>query len=120
MADQKITALDAKVTPADADQVVIVDEAAAPDHTKKVTWANVKATLKTYFDTLYALLAHKDRHDPEDGADPLDCAAAAEIAGVQAAAEGSAHSFARSDHDHQIQHGIIDNHLVTIDDADVA
>lgn len=59
--------------------------------------------------------AHKDRHDPNDGADPLDCAAASEIAGVQAAAEGSAHSFARSDHAHQIQHGITDNHLVTVD-----
>ncbi|MCK4240821.1 MAG: hypothetical protein KAX30_04300 [Candidatus Atribacteria bacterium] len=59
--------------------------------------------------------AHKDRHDPNDGADPLDCAAAAEIVGVQSAAEGSAHLFARSDHAHQIQHGITDNHLVTID-----
>jgi len=65
-------------------------------------------------------LAHKDTHDPEDGADPLDCAAASEIAGVQAAAEGSAHSFARSDHAHQIQHGISDNHIVTVDASDVA
>ena len=64
--------------------------------------------------------AHKDTHDPENGADPLDCAAASEIVGVQAAAEGSAHFFARSDHDHQIQHGIADDHLVTIDSATVA
>lgn len=63
---------------------------------------------------------HKDSHDPEDGSDALDCAAAAEIAGVQAAGEGSAHTLARSDHDHQIQHGIADNHLVTVDDADAA
>jgi len=59
--------------------------------------------------------AHKDTHDPEDGGDPLDCAAPAELADVQAAAEGSAHSFARSDHVHQIQAAITDNHLVTID-----
>ena len=59
--------------------------------------------------------AHKNLHDPEDGADPLDAAAPPELAGVQAADEGSAHSFARSDHDHQIQHSIADNHLVTVD-----
>lgn len=64
--------------------------------------------------------AHKDSHDPQDGSDALDCAAAGEIVGVAAAAEGSAHSFARSDHTHQIQHSIADNHIVTIDGADVA
>jgi len=64
--------------------------------------------------------AHHDLHDPEDGSDALDCAAASEIVGVQAAAEGSAHEFARGDHAHQIQHGIADNHLITVDDADAA
>lgn len=59
--------------------------------------------------------AHKDTHDPADGSDPLDTAAPAELAGVQAAGAGSAHSLARSDHAHQIQHSIADNHLVTID-----
>ena len=60
---------------------------------------------------------HKDSHDPADGVDPLDTAAAAEIAGVQVAGAGSAHSYARSDHVHAINHGITDNHLVTVDGA---
>jgi len=64
--------------------------------------------------------AHKDSHDPNDGTDPLDCAAAGEIVGVAAAAEGSAHSFARSDHTHQIQASIGDDHIVTVDCADAA
>ena len=68
-----------------------------------------------WIDTMEAVEAHKDTHDPEDGSDALDTAAASEIVGVQAAAEGLAHSFARSDHDHQIQHGTDNNHLVTID-----
>lgn len=72
------------------------------------------------YEDLPAAAAHKDSHDPEDGGDPLDCAAAGEIAGVAAAAEGSAHSFARSDHTHQIQHSIADNHIVTVDGADIA
>jgi hypothetical protein len=41
-----------KATPVDADEVPLVDSAAS-NVLKKVTWANVKATLKTYFDTLY-------------------------------------------------------------------
>jgi len=64
--------------------------------------------------------AHKDTHDPEDGGDPLDCAAPAELAGVQAAAEGSSHSFARADHAHQVQESMADDHIVTVNDADAA
>ena len=63
--------------------------------------------------------AHKDTHDPVDGADPLDTAAPAELAGIQAAGVGSAHSFARSDHQHQVQESMADNHLVSINAADV-
>lgn len=46
----------AKTTPVDADTMPLIDSAAS-NVLKKVTWANVKATLKTYFDTLYGALA---------------------------------------------------------------
>jgi hypothetical protein len=163
---------DAKTTLVDADEIPFLNSAKAWIM-GKCTWANIKATLKTYFDTLYSAVgavmetdfnakgdllsasaddtpvilsvgvndkvltadsaeasglkwadagggAHKDTHDPEDGADPLDTAAAAEIAGIQAAGVGTSHSLARADHAHQIQHGIADNHIVTIDHAAVA
>jgi hypothetical protein len=64
--------------------------------------------------------AHKDSHDPNDGADPLDTAAPANIDGVQAAGVGTAHTFARADHAHRIQHAIADNALLTVDQADAA
>jgi len=43
-----------KTTPADNDELPLVDSAAG-NVLKKLTWANLKATLKTYFDTLYAV-----------------------------------------------------------------
>lgn len=46
----------AKTTPVDADTVGLTDSAAS-NVLKKLTWANVKATLKTYFDTLYGTAA---------------------------------------------------------------
>jgi hypothetical protein len=50
----------------------------------------------------------------------LDTAAPANIDGVQAAAIGTAHTLARADHAHRIQHAIADNAVVTVDDASVA
>lgn len=41
-----------KGTPVDADELPLVDSAAS-NVLKRLTWANLKATLKTYFDTLY-------------------------------------------------------------------
>lgn len=45
-----------KATPVDADELPLSDSAAS-NALKKLTWANLKATLKTYFDTLYLQLS---------------------------------------------------------------
>jgi hypothetical protein len=45
-----------KTTPVDADYIGLMDSAAS-NILKKLSWANLKATLKTYFDTLYAPLS---------------------------------------------------------------
>ena len=52
-----IHSADAKTTPVDADTTALIDSEAT-NVLKKVTWANIKATLKTYFDTLYNLYVH--------------------------------------------------------------
>ena len=44
----------AKTTPVDADTVGLIDSAAS-NVLKKLSWANIKATLKAYFDTVYGL-----------------------------------------------------------------
>ncbi len=45
-----------KTTPVDTDETVLYDSAATTTGTR-VTWANIKATLKTYFDTLYSVIS---------------------------------------------------------------
>lgn len=58
-----------KTTPVDADESPIADSAASFS-LKKLTWANLKATLKTYFDSHYsgpgALLAANNLSDLTD------------------------------------------------------
>lgn len=51
-----IVAAPTKSTPVDLDSLPIVDSADS-NALKRVTWSNVKATLKFYFDTLYATSA---------------------------------------------------------------
>ena len=50
MADEKISELDAKTTLGAADLFAIMDEAAAPDQTKKITWADVLKALNKIVD----------------------------------------------------------------------
>jgi len=52
----EIHAASSKTTPVDADEIGLVDSAGAWG-LKKLTWTNLKATLKTYFDTLYSAAA---------------------------------------------------------------
>lgn len=47
-----LAAASVKGTPVDADTVLVLDSAAS-NSLKRLTWASIKATLKTYFDTLY-------------------------------------------------------------------
>jgi microcystin-dependent protein len=48
----------AKTTPVDADEVGLIDSAAS-NVLKKLTWSNLKATLKTYFDSVTTTLTNK-------------------------------------------------------------
>lgn len=53
--DKVLSGYTDKATPIDADLVPLSDSAAA-FAAKKLSWTNIKATLKTYFDTLYLTL----------------------------------------------------------------
>jgi hypothetical protein len=55
MADAKISALTSYTPALDADVLPIVDTATTT--TKKITWANIKATLLSYFNAIYSTIA---------------------------------------------------------------
>lgn len=48
----------AKTTPVDADTLPLIDSAAS-NVLKKVTWANIKATIKSYYDSVTSTLTNK-------------------------------------------------------------
>ncbi len=48
-----------KTTPIDAD-ITIINDSADSNKQKKLSWSNIKATLKTYFDTLYTIFVKND------------------------------------------------------------
>jgi len=52
-----------KSTPIDGDSIGLVDSAAA-NVLKKLTWSNLKATLKTYFDGFYATITNLNLKAP--------------------------------------------------------
>ena len=54
--DKDISSYANKATPADADLIPLSDSASGFG-IKKLSWANIKATLKTYFDSLYMALS---------------------------------------------------------------
>ncbi|MDH7596886.1 MAG: hypothetical protein QHG98_03960 [Methanothrix sp.] len=63
-------ALTSKATPVDADETFLIDSAASYGP-KRLTWSNIKATLKSYFDSLYAPsskgVTNGDLHDHAGG-----------------------------------------------------
>lgn len=56
-----IHAATSKTTPIDADELGIWDSVSAA--LRKCTWANIKSTLKTYFDGIYSALGHTHAHN---------------------------------------------------------
>ena len=52
-----------KTTPIDADTVPLIDSAAA-NVLKELTWANLKATIKSYYDSVTATLTNKTLTNP--------------------------------------------------------
>lgn len=70
--DTALGAVGTKATPVNADKVMQRNSTAS-DVLVTSTWTQIKAFLKTYFDTLYSNLAHKTRHQ-SGGADEISVA----------------------------------------------
>jgi hypothetical protein len=73
--DTALGVLGTKNPPIDADKAIYRDSTAS-DALVTSTWTQVKAFLKTYFDTVYAALTHASKH--VDGSDDIQNATAAQ------------------------------------------
>jgi len=58
-----IHAATGKTTPVDADEIPLIDSAAS-NVLKKLTWANLKATIKSYYDTVSTTMTNKTLTSP--------------------------------------------------------
>lgn len=76
----------AKATPVDADTVALIDSAAS-NTLKKLSWANIKATLKSYFDTLYAVVGHSHSNATTSAAGFMSATDKSKLDGIEAGAQ---------------------------------
>lgn len=79
----------AKATPVDADTVALIDSAAS-NTLKKVSWANIKATLKSYFDTLYAAVGHSHSNASTSAAGFMSATDKSKLDGIEVGAQVNA------------------------------
>lgn len=70
----EVHAATGKTTPVDADEIGLVDSAASYG-LKKLTWANLKAGIKSYYDSVTATLTNKTLTNPANTAQTLTDAA---------------------------------------------
>lgn len=75
----------AKTAPVDADTVALIDSAAS-NALKKLSWSNIKATLKSYFDTLYATVGHTHSNATTSAAGFMSTSDKSKLDGIQAQA----------------------------------